>query len=100
MLRVVTRAKPWFLTVGPEDGSSATALFSFVSHCSKRHQKTTISAIKTVAASSVMLPLVTAQTVASAVGSEDAFCEGEHMAGKLKPLDIERKIRRGKFCAL
>jgi hypothetical protein len=35
--------------------------------------KTTISA---VAASSVMLPLVTAQTVASAVGSEDAFLRG------------------------
>jgi hypothetical protein len=26
------------------------------------------------------------------VGSEDAFCEGEHRAGKLKPLDVERKF--------
>jgi hypothetical protein len=34
------------------------------------------------------------------VGSEDAFCEEEHMAGKLKPLDVGRKIRPGKFCAL
>jgi len=34
------------------------------------------------------------------VGSEDAFREGEHMAGKLKLLDVERKIRPGKFCAL
>jgi hypothetical protein len=25
--------------------------------------------------------------------------EGEHMASKLKPLDVERKIRPGKLCA-
>jgi hypothetical protein len=33
------------------------------------------------------------------VASEDAFREGEHMTGKLKPLDVERKIRPGKFWA-
>jgi hypothetical protein len=26
------------------------------------------------------------------VGSEDAFHEGKHLAGKLKPLDVERKF--------
>jgi hypothetical protein len=30
------------------------------------------------------------------VGSEDAFREGQDIAGKLKPLDVERKIRPGK----
>jgi hypothetical protein len=44
-----------------------------------------------------MLPLVTAQTVALTVGSEDGFREGEHMPGKLKPLDVEREIRPGKY---
>jgi len=39
-------------------------LFSSVSDCSNRQQKTTSSAIKAVAASSAMLPLITAQTVA------------------------------------
>jgi hypothetical protein len=57
--------------------------------------KTTSSAIKAVAASSAMLPLVAAQTVALSVGSEDSFCEGEHMAGKLKPFDVKRKLRPG-----
>jgi hypothetical protein len=52
--------------------------------------KTTSNASKVVAANSAMLSLATAQTVAS-VGSEDAL-EGEHMASKLKPLDVERKI--------
>jgi hypothetical protein len=42
-----------------------------------------------------MLPLVAAQTVALSVGSEDSFCEGEHMAGKLKPFDVKRKLRPG-----
>ena len=32
-----------------------------------------------------------------AVGSEDGFREGEHMAGKLKPLDVERETRPGKY---
>jgi hypothetical protein len=36
-----------------------------------------------------MLPLVTAQTV----GSEDGFRAGNHMAGRLKPLDVERETR-------
>jgi hypothetical protein len=31
------------------------------------------------------------------VGSEDGFREGEHMAGKLKPLDVERETRPGKY---
>jgi hypothetical protein len=31
------------------------------------------------------------------VGSEDGFCEGKHMAGKLKPLDVERETRPGKY---
>ena len=60
--------------------------------------KTTSSAIKSVAASSAMAP-VTVQTVASRRGFGGCICEGEHMAGKLKPLDVERKIRPGKFCA-
>ena len=31
------------------------------------------------------------------MGSEDGFCEGEHMPGKLKPLDVERETRSGKY---
>jgi hypothetical protein len=31
------------------------------------------------------------------VGSEDGFSQGERMAGKLKPLDVERETRPGKF---
>jgi hypothetical protein len=31
------------------------------------------------------------------VGSEDGFCEEEHMPGKLKPLDVERETRSGKY---
>ena len=31
------------------------------------------------------------------VGSEDGFREGEHMPGKLKPLDVERETRSGKY---
>lgn len=31
------------------------------------------------------------------MGSEDGFREGERMAGKLKPLDIERETRPGKY---
>ena len=31
------------------------------------------------------------------MGSEDGFGEGEHMAGKLKPLDVERETRPGKY---
>ena len=31
------------------------------------------------------------------MGSEDGFCEGEHMPGKLKPLDVERETRPGKY---
>jgi hypothetical protein len=30
------------------------------------------------------------------MGSEDGFGEGEHMPGKLKPLDVERETRSGK----
>jgi hypothetical protein len=33
------------------------------------------------------------------VGSEAAFRDGKQMAGKLKPLDVERKIRPVNFCA-
>lgn len=40
------------------------------------------SATKAVAARSVMLPLVTAQTVASERGSEEGFRDEEHLAGK------------------
>src|SRR5258705_275348 len=40
------------------------------------------SATKPVAASSAMLPLVTAQTVAFERGSEDGFRDEEHLAGK------------------
>ena len=29
------------------------------------------------------------------MGSEDGFREGEHMAGKLKPFDVERETRPG-----
>ena len=31
------------------------------------------------------------------MGSEDGFREGEHMPGKLKPLDVERETRSGKY---
>jgi len=31
------------------------------------------------------------------VGSEDGFPRGEHMAGKLKPLDVARETRPGKY---
>jgi hypothetical protein len=31
-----------------------------------------------------------------AVGSEDGFREGKHMAGKLKLLDVERETQPGK----
>jgi hypothetical protein len=31
------------------------------------------------------------------VGSEDGFREEEHMAGKLKPLNVERETRPGKY---
>lgn len=31
------------------------------------------------------------------MGSEDGSREGEHMAGKLKPLDIERETWPGKY---
>jgi hypothetical protein len=31
------------------------------------------------------------------VGSEDGFREEEHVAGKLKPLDVERETRPGKY---
>jgi hypothetical protein len=31
------------------------------------------------------------------VGSEDGFREGKHLAGKLKPLDVERETRPGKY---
>jgi hypothetical protein len=31
------------------------------------------------------------------VGSEDGFREGEHVAGKLKPLNVERETRPGKY---
>jgi len=31
------------------------------------------------------------------VGSEDGFHDGEHLAGKLKPLDVERETRSGKY---
>jgi len=44
-----------------------------------------------------MVPVVTAQTVVLTVGSEDGFREGERMAGKLKPLDVERETRPGKY---
>ena len=40
------------------------------------------SATKAVAASSAMLPLVTAQTVASERGSEDEFRDEEHFAAR------------------
>lgn len=60
--------------------------------------KTTSSAAKDVAASAAMLPLVTAQTVALARGfGGRIFCDGEHMPGKLKPLDVERETRPGKY---
>jgi hypothetical protein len=31
------------------------------------------------------------------VGSKDGFREGEHIPGKLKPLDVERETRPGKY---
>ena len=31
------------------------------------------------------------------MGSEDGFREGKHLAGKLKPLDVERETRPGKY---
>jgi hypothetical protein len=32
-----------------------------------------------------------------AVGSEDGFAREKHMAGKLRPLDVERETRPGKY---
>jgi hypothetical protein len=50
------------------------------------------SATKAVAASSAMLPLVTAQTVDSDVGSEDGFRDEQHIAGG-RVLRWRRSIR-------
>jgi hypothetical protein len=59
--------------------------------------KTTSSATKDVAASSAMLPLVTARPVGFGCGFGGRFCQGKHMAGKLRPLDVERERRAGKY---
>jgi hypothetical protein len=59
--------------------------------------KTTTSATKTVAASSAMLPPVTAQTVGFDRRFGGRISRGGHMAGKLKPLDVERETRPGKY---
>jgi hypothetical protein len=51
------------------------------------------SATEAVAASSAMLPLVTAQTVAFERGSEGGSRDVEHLAARLKPLEVELEIR-------
>ncbi len=43
--------------------------------------------------SSAMIPLVTAQTVAFERGSEGGSRDVEHLAARLKPLEVEREIR-------
>jgi len=44
-----------------------------------------------------MLPLVTARPVGFGCGFGGRFCQGKHMAGKLRPLDVERETRPGKY---
>jgi hypothetical protein len=59
--------------------------------------KSTSSATKAVAASSAMLPLVTARPGVFGRGFGGRFCQGKHMAGKLRPLDVERETRPGRY---
>src|SRR5689334_22383466 len=59
--------------------------------------KTTSSATKAVAASAAMLPLVTARPGGFGRGFGGRFSLGKHMAGKLRPLDVERETRPGKY---
>jgi len=56
--------------------------------------KTTSSATDAVAASSAMLVVV---TVGFGHGFGGRICEGEHTRSKLKPLDVERETRLGKY---
>src|SRR5215467_12868121 len=44
-----------------------------------------------------MLPLVTARPVGFGRGFGGRFAKGKHMAGKLRPLDVERERRPGKY---
>src|SRR5450631_3285095 len=44
-----------------------------------------------------MLPLVTARPVGFGRGFGGRFCQGKHMAGKLRPLEVERETRPGKY---
>src|SRR6478752_1652565 len=73
-------------------------------HCSllypivRTDSKTTSSATKAVAASSAMLPVVTAQTVAFGRGFGGRISQRRNIvAGKLKPLDVERETRPGQY---
>jgi hypothetical protein len=44
-----------------------------------------------------MLPLVTARPVGFGRGFGGRFAKGKNMAGKLRPLDVERETRPGKY---
>ena len=53
--------------------------------------KATRSATKTVAVGSAMSPLVTARLVGSGRGFGGRLAKGKHVAGKLRPVDVERE---------
>jgi hypothetical protein len=82
---------------GSNPSLSATKLFVLCIRLFDSAGKATSSATKDVAASSAMLPIVTARPVGFGRGFGGRFAKGKHMAGKLRPLDVERETRPGKY---